>query len=109
MDLFAHGHLFPAGHTFRLRLLQYEKGVFHQFHALSGAGRQTDPRVRPLVDCVCLFALVAGMGASLGSGVLLLSGGMESMFGIKSQPSTWVVVAAVVVSAFVASAASGVM
>ena len=72
-------------------------------------GDRLTPRVRPVVDCVCLFALVAGMGASLGSGVLLLSGGVESLFGVKSQPATWVVVASVVVAAFVASAASGIM
>lgn len=72
-------------------------------------GERVTPRVMPVVDCICLFALVAGMAASLGSGVLLMSGGVESIFGIKSQPSTWVMVAAVTVSAFVASAVTGIM
>ena len=72
-------------------------------------GDKLTPKVMPIVDCLCLFALVAGMGASMGSGVLLLSGGLESLFGIKSQPSTWTVVAAIIVSTFVASAVSGIM
>ena len=72
-------------------------------------GDRVTPKVMPLVDCLCLFALVAGMGASLGSGILLLAGGAESLFGIKSQPSTWVVAAVIIVSAFIISAASGIM
>lgn len=72
-------------------------------------GDNITPKVMPLVDCLCLFALVAGMGASLGSGILLLAGGAESLFGIKSQPSSWLVAASVIVLAFIISAASGIM
>jgi choline-glycine betaine transporter len=49
------------------------------------------------------------MSASLGSGILLLTGGVESIFGIKSQPFTWTVAAIAVVSAFIISAASGLL
>ena len=72
-------------------------------------GEKWTPRVRPIVDCTCLFALVAGMAASLGVGVLLLSGGMESLFGIKSGPNSWLVVTACIVSAFCISAMTGIM
>ncbi|UQZ89795.1 BCCT transporter [Deltaproteobacteria bacterium Smac51] len=72
-------------------------------------GENLTPKVRPLVDCICLFALVAGMAASLGSGVLLLAGGAESLWGIKSQPSSWIVAALVIVCSFIISAASGLM
>ena len=72
-------------------------------------GDKVTPKVMPLVDCLCLFALVAGMAASLGSGILLLAGGVESLTGIKSEPFTWRIAAALIVSAFVVSAASGVM
>lgn len=72
-------------------------------------GDSLTPRVTPVVDCICLFALVAGMAASLGSGVLLLGGGMESLFGIPSGPKTWIIFATLIVIAFIISAASGVM
>ncbi len=72
-------------------------------------GEELTPKVMPVVDCICLFALVAGMAASLGSGVLLLAGGAESLWGIKSQPSTWIAAAGIIVAAFIISAASGIM
>lgn len=72
-------------------------------------GDSLTPKVMPVVDCICLFALVAGMAASLGSGILLLAGGMESLFGIISRPQVWVTFAIVIVASFIISAASGVM
>ncbi len=72
-------------------------------------GDKWTERLMPVVDCTCLFALVAGMAASLGSGTLLISGGMESLFGITSGPTSWLVVAALIVTVFIISAASGVM
>ena len=33
------------------------------------------------IDGICLYALVAGMAASLGAGILTLSGGLKSNFG----------------------------
>lgn len=65
--------------------------------------------IRPIVDCICLFALVAGMAASLGSGILLLSGGVANLAGTTPNSTYWIIAAAVIVSAFIASAVSGVM
>ncbi len=65
----------------------------------------------PIVDVICLLALVCGMSASMGSAVFLLAEGSSSLTGgaITSGPFVWTVVGAVIVAAFVASAVSGLM
>lgn len=60
-----------------------------------------------LIDIVCLFALVAGMAASLGAGVLALTGGIEGLAGqTMGAPLRWTIAAAIV-GTFVLSAALG--
>lgn len=61
------------------------------------------------IDAVCLYALVAGMAASLATGILTISGGLESLLGIQSNSFTWAIVAAIIIGTFVASAVSGLM
>lgn len=60
------------------------------------------------IDSICLYALVAGMAASLGAGILTLSGGLESVFGF-SPDSLLIIITVVIVSAFILSAVSGLM
>lgn len=72
-------------------------------------GDKITPKAMPIIDCTCLFALVAGMAASLSSGVLLLSGGVESLAGIKAGPTSWAVASCLIVGAFIVSASSGIM
>jgi len=62
-----------------------------------------------IVDVVCLFALVAGMAASLGTGTMTIGGGIEKVFGIKSGPVSWGVIIAVIVTTFIISSVSGIM
>lgn len=62
-----------------------------------------------VVDVICLFALVAGMAASLGTGTMTIGGGIEKVFGITSGPTAWGVIIAVIVVTFVISSVSGVM
>lgn len=64
----------------------------------------------PVVDMVCLFGLVCGMAASMGSAVFLVSDGMASITDgkISSNGTTWIVISIIVVVAFVLSAVSGV-
>ncbi len=62
-----------------------------------------------VVDAVCLYALVAGMAASLGSGILIMSGGFQHFTGTTSGPLVMGVIAAVIVGTFILSAASGLM
>lgn len=66
-------------------------------------------RYNGIIDVVCLFALVLGMAASLGTGTLTMGGGIENVFGIKSGPLSWAVIIAVIVTTFIISSVSGVM
>ena len=65
----------------------------------------------PVVDCICLLALVCGMAASMGSAVFLVADGTSSLTNgaITSNAMLWPIIAAIIVAAFVASAVSGVM
>ncbi|MCD7821911.1 MAG: BCCT family transporter [Clostridiales bacterium] len=66
-------------------------------------------KLTPVVDCICLFCLVCGMAASMGSGVLLLSGGITSLTGIPNGTYLYIICGMAIVVAVIASAASGVM
>ena len=59
------------------------------------------------IDILCLFALVAGMAASLGAGVLALAGGIEGLGGFTGgAPLRWTIAGAIVAT-FILSAALG--
>lgn len=62
-----------------------------------------------IIDVVCLFALVAGVAAALGTGALNIAGGIEKVFGIRSGPVSWGVIIAVIAVTFIVSSVSGVM
>ncbi len=62
-----------------------------------------------LIDAVCLYALVAGMAAALGSGILMLSGGLVDIFGLPSNPFAWACIAFAIVATFIVSSATGLM
>lgn len=62
-----------------------------------------------IIDVVCLFALVTGMAASLGTGTLTIAGGIEYIFGFKSGPVLWGIIITVIVVTFVISSVSGIM
>jgi len=40
---------------------------------------------RAVLDIMCLYALVAGMAASLGAGIFALMGGLENIFGVSKS------------------------
>ena len=64
-----------------------------------------------LIDAICLYALVAGMAASLGGGILILAGGLNHIWpGIDGKsPVVWAVIAGVIITTFVLSSATGLM
>ena len=68
-------------------------------------------KASPVVDCICLFALVCGMAASMGSAIFLVADGTSSLTNgsIVSNPTTWTIIAIIIVAAVVTSAISGVM
>ena len=71
----------------------------------------TAKKVSPVVDVICLLALVCGMAASMGSAVFLVASGSESLTNgaISSGVTTWIIVGVIIVAAFIISAVSGIM
>ncbi|WP_027348664.1 BCCT family transporter [Halotalea alkalilenta] len=74
------------------------------FEPLFGPGVR---RFGGLIDSVALFALVAGMASTLGTGTLTIVGGLNQYLGGTTTPMRLALVIAVIVITFVASAASG--
>ncbi|MEZ6095761.1 MAG: BCCT family transporter [Pirellulaceae bacterium] len=66
-------------------------------------------RIGPIIDGICLYSLVAGMAASLGTGILSISGGINELFGLQRSPTVWFFIAGSIVTTFIASSASGLM
>jgi choline-glycine betaine transporter len=66
-------------------------------------------KISPLIDVLCLFALVAGMSSSLGTGTMTIAGGLENVFGIKSGPVLWGFVITAIVVTFIISSITGIM
>lgn len=66
-------------------------------------------RFSGVIDVICLFALVLGMAASLGTGTLTMAGGVQNVFGIQSGPVSWGVIIFAIVTTFIISSVSGVM
>lgn len=67
-------------------------------------------KLSPVVDVICLLALVCGMAASMGSAVFLVSEGGATLTGAyTSGAASWIIVGVLIVAAFVISASTGVM
>ena len=62
-----------------------------------------------VIDAVCLYSLVAGMSAALGSGILMLSGGLTNIAGIPNNSFVWACIALAIVGTFIVSSATGLM
>jgi choline-glycine betaine transporter len=62
-----------------------------------------------LIDAVCLYSLVAGMAAALGTGIMMLSGGLQDIAGVPSNKWVWLGIAAAIVGTFIVSSATGLM
>lgn len=60
-----------------------------------------------LLNPLCLFALAAGMSASLGTGLLTLSGGLEQVAGVHKSALSLGVIAFLIVGGFVHSSIKG--
>ena len=72
-------------------------------------GKRSQGWVGGSIDVICLFALVAGMAASLGSGVLSISGGFNKLFGWNGSVFMYGIIALAIVACFTLSAGSGLM
>lgn len=72
-------------------------------------GRVAAKRLGPVIDGICLYALVAGMAASLGTGILTIAGGLTELWQIRGTPVIWALVALAIVATFIVSSATGLM
>lgn len=70
-------------------------------------GRRVLGRWAQPLDAAVMYSLVAGMAASLGSGILSISGGLSYLTGWQSGLLMWALVDAAVVITFVASSVTG--
>lgn len=61
------------------------------------------------IDTLCLFITATGLAASLGMGILSVSGGLAQSFRIQSNTLILVLIGAGIVIAFVVSSTSGIM
>ncbi|MDK2760995.1 MAG: BCCT family transporter [Sphingopyxis sp.] len=59
------------------------------------------------IDIICLYALVAGMAASMGAGILAVAGGVEGIGGFTGGPPLRWAIAVAIVASFLISAATG--
>lgn len=73
-------------------------------------GRFAVGRGSYLIDAICLYSLVAGMAAALGTGILLINGGLHHLWGVPNQ-NQWVLggIVFAIVFTFVISSATGLM
>lgn len=60
------------------------------------------------IDMICIFVLSIGVSSSVGTGLIMVAGFLDHMFGVGQGPIVLGLVALVVVLSFVASAASGI-
>ncbi|GHA16028.1 BCCT family transporter [Oceanisphaera arctica] len=70
-------------------------------------GARITRRFGTFIDAVALYALVAGMASSLGTGALTLAGGAGQYLGGETTPLRLGIIIALIVATFVFSAASG--
>lgn len=70
-------------------------------------GKTAIGSVGKVVDAISLFSLIAGMAASLGAGLIILAGGLETLSGIKYSYITLGLMAVLVVGTFIISSISG--
>lgn len=68
-----------------------------------------DRRISPVVDCICLFGLCAGMAGALGVGIMLIGGGLEYITrgAVTAGPTLWIIGGAFIIAVFILSAVSG--
>lgn len=112
--LFLHWTITPYA-IYTIAGLAFALGYYNRGRAFSlwamlfpftGSENRTS-RWAALVDSVCLYGLMAGMAASLGAGVLTLTGGLRRLQWIKPDAEPFGLICTVIVLAFVFSAGSG--
>lgn len=109
--LYCHWTFLPYSIYTALALLfaisYYDLGRAFSVSSMLLSSKKSSVFFKNFIDALCLFALVAGMAAALGAGVLMISGGLQSIFGIPQTPLVWLIIVGVIVLTFVLSSISG--
>jgi len=71
-------------------------------------GRFATGRGGAIIDAIGLYALVAGVAASLGAGVMSIAGGLGAVAGVTDSSILRLVIVIAIVTLFVASSISGI-
>ena len=69
--------------------------------------KRSEGSIGTIMNVLCLFALTAGMAASLGSGILTISGGLDKFTPLESSSTLNLSVGLLIVFVFTVSAVSG--
>lgn len=107
--LFMHWTLIPHA-IYTLPALLFALAFFNDQKPFSIASCLHPLSIRGLdtfIDSVALYCLVIGMGASIATGVLSVSGGLEHLLGWKSGPLSWLCVGAIMILTYLLSTKSG--
>ena len=103
--MFLHWTLTPYGiytvAALAFALVYYNRGEPFSLSSLFVPllGRRARGPVGTGIDIVCLYALVAGMAASMGAGILAIAGGIETLGGfVGGMPLGWAVAILIVAS-----------
>ena len=72
-------------------------------------GEKATGKFGMIIDAVCLYALVLGMAASLGTGILSLTGGLSYKYNMPNNPVMYWIIGAIIVGTFIISASTGLM
>lgn len=63
---------------------------------------------RGIIDSLTAFAITGGCAGSLGYGLLQISSGLNSLFGVPQENLTYIIICLVIVAAFTISSISGI-
>lgn len=70
-------------------------------------GEKMVKHISKYIDVLCLFVTVTGLAASLGMGILSVSGGLSQSFGIQMNNLWLMIIGVAIVTAFIISSVSG--
>lgn len=70
-------------------------------------GRRVPDGAAQFIDAICVLSLLFGLSATLGAGILSISGGIGRLTGLASGPVLTACVGTAIVAAFFVSSASG--
>ncbi|WP_026393566.1 BCCT family transporter [Acetobacterium malicum] len=70
-------------------------------------GKELNSKINTIIDGIILFAICGGVAGSLGYGLLQIGSGLNFVFGIEPGPFVWAIIAAVIITSYTISSATG--